>query len=107
MACYARLVGLEVGVLLDGVFVDGLELGECVGLAVGREVGAFVGLTLGNEVGLADGAPEGAIVGLAEGVAEGIIVEGKRDGLDVLGLFVGDTVGNEVLGFMEGFLLDG
>lgn len=134
IACYLRLVGLEVGVflrdgavvddltlgefvglfeglefgvLLDGVIVDGLLLSERVGLAVGTAVGAFVGRKEGNEVGLADDLTEGWNLGLVEGMAVGITVDGERDGLAVHGIFVGDLVGSKVLGFMEGILLVG
>lgn len=50
------------------------EVGECVGISVGKNVGSAVGVSVGLLVGFAEGLMLGISVGEVDGAAEGDFV---------------------------------
>ena len=79
--------------------LDGLDVGNCVGLPDGELVGWFDG----RRVRLREGDPDGDCVGKNEGLFEGLSVEAAMNGSkgDNVGWLVGAFVGNRD-GLVEG-----
>ena len=81
-----KVAGVQAWGGVTVAVLDGVEVGELVGLLVAVDEGVTVGLFVGLLVGVSEGVTVGLFVGVLLGVTEGVPV----------GLLVGVEVGNGV-----------